>query len=303
MSTDNNYQYGHGDRNDRVLDIAGLLIAYGSGMPAVEGVNIAVERGQIIALIGESGSGKSSIGLSALGLLPQTALVSARQYAIDGEDALAFSTRQWQERRGSVVSMIFQEPQSALNPTMRVYDHLALALRNHANGKLRDVYGDVVALLRDVSIPNPEVIAQRFPHQLSGGQQQRVVIAMALAAQPSLIIADEPTTALDVTVQREIMSQFVDVVRRKHIGMVLISHDLAVVSQVADFVHVLLRGAVVQSGTVDEILTGTQHPYTKALLAAVPSLAKPRSKLLSEEALAFVPGARPSGTTADRELA
>ncbi|KAB8287757.1 Oligopeptide transport ATP-binding protein OppD [Bifidobacterium ramosum] len=261
-----------------LLDVRNLNVSYG-GNPAVIGMNLTVRAGQITGLIGESGSGKSTIGMAAMGLLPGYARVEADRFTVAGRDVLGLSDAEWRPLRGAVVSMVFQEPLSALNPTMTIGRQIALALRNHHTVPADAVRDETIALLRKVRLPDPERRIGQYPHQLSGGQLQRVVIAMALAGRPELLIADEPTTALDVTVQARILELFRAIADDTGIGILFISHDLGVISRIADRVTVMLNGVAVQSGPTNDVLHGRQHPYTKALLAALPGSVPPRQPL------------------------
>lgn len=261
-----------------LLRARGLSVSY-DGYPAVRGVNIDIWPGKITGLIGESGSGKSTIGAAAMGLLPAKAHCTADEFTLAGRDVLSLNKTEWLSLRGSTISMVFQEPLSALDPTMTIGAHVALALRNHATVPESEIDAEVLRLLELVSLPEPERRSKQYPHQLSGGQLQRVVIAMALAGRPKVIIADEPTTALDVTVQAEILKVFREIASKSGIGILFISHDLGVIANVADSVTVLLHGTVVQSGPTHEVLHGQQHPYTRALLAALPGSVPPRHRL------------------------
>ena len=265
-----------------ILVLDHLRVSYGEAT-AVQDVDITVHPGQIVGLIGESGSGKSTIGMAAMGLLPGNARMSAKRFELAGRDAGSLSAREWRPLRGSTISMVFQEPLSALNPTMPIGDQVALALRNHHTVEPDEIDGEVLRLLNLVQLPDPERRAKQYPHQLSGGQLQRVVIAMAVAARPKVLIADEPTTALDVTVQAEILKLFRRLADETGVGILFISHDLGVISSIADRIIVLLNGVAVQAGPAVEVLHGRQHPYVKALLAALPGSVPSRQPLRTLE--------------------
>jgi peptide/nickel transport system ATP-binding protein len=256
------------DTDALVLD--GLTIAYGPGVPAVSDVHLRVRRREIVGVIGESGSGKSSVALAALGLLPDSARTFAQRLTIDGEDVRGFSEKEWATVRGVRASMVFQEPMSALNPCMRIGAQIAEVLLIHGVADRRTASARALEILRLVRMPDAERRMRYYPHQLSGGQRQRVVIAIAVAAGPALLVADEPTTALDVTVQAQILELIRTLRDETGMGVLFISHDLGVVGQMCDRVAVMYRGAVVEHGPAAEVLADPQHPYTRALLESIP---------------------------------
>ncbi len=233
---------------------------------AIESMDLKVGRGEIVALVGESGSGKSMTALTVMGLLPTGAEVTGGVAEIDGEDLLSMSNKRRDEVRGGKIGMIFQQPKSMLDPTAKVGGQVSEALRRHRHVGSREAKGRVVELLRDVGIPEPARRASAYSFQLSGGMAQRVMIAAALSADPELLIADEPTTALDVTVQAQIL----DLLKRKRdelgLSILLITHDLGIVSSMADRVAVMYAGRVVEDGVTQDILNAPQHPYTQALM-------------------------------------
>jgi len=250
------------------------------GGPAIDGMDLTVRRGEIVALVGESGSGKSLTALTMMGLLPPGAQVAGGTALLDGEDVLAMSAKRLNEIRGSKVAMLFQQPKVMLDPTARVGGQVAEALRQHRGVGRREAKARVVEMLRDVGIPEPARRASAFSYQLSGGMAQRVMIAAALSADPELVIADEPTTALDVTVQAQIL----ELLKRKRdelgLSILLITHDLGIVSSMADRVAVMYAGRIVEDGATHDIFTNPQHPYTEALLKAS-LLEAERGKLFS----------------------
>ena len=250
------------------------------GGPAIDGMDLTVRRGEIVALVGESGSGKSLTALTMMGLLPPGAVVAGGTALLDGEDVLAMSPKRRNEVRGSKVAMLFQQPKVMLDPTARVGGQVAEALRTHRGVGRREARARVVEMLRDVGIPEPARRASAYSYQLSGGMAQRVMIAAALSADPELVIADEPTTALDVTVQAQIL----ELLKRKReelgLSILLITHDLGIVSSMADRVAVMYAGRIVEDGATADIFSDPQHPYTEALLKAS-LLEAERGKLFS----------------------
>jgi ABC-type dipeptide/oligopeptide/nickel transport system ATPase component len=262
------------------LEIAGMDIRYGSGEPSVRGVDLTVGAGEIVGLIGESGSGKSSIALAALGLLPDSASVDVDRMEVAGLDVTGLSELQWSEVRGTRAGIVFQEPMTALNPCMRIGAQIAEVLRIHRLADRPTSIRRAVELLDLVRMPEPEHRARAYPHQLSGGQRQRVVIAMAMAARPRLLVADEATTALDVTVQAQILDLLRDLRDETGVGVLFISHDLGVIGQLCDRVAVMFRGRIVETGAAATMLASPRHPYTRALLDSLPRRSfPPRARL------------------------
>ncbi|MCM3895114.1 dipeptide ABC transporter ATP-binding protein [Gordonia sputi] len=253
------------------LEVDALRVTFDYPRPAVSDISLRVNRREIVALVGESGSGKTMTARAAIGLLPEHA-VATGSVKVDGVEVLNASERELNTIRGTGVAMIFQEPQTALNPAQTVGWHLRQALRTHQSISRRDARRRAVELLSLVEIPDPEQRVDYYPHQLSGGQKQRVVIALALANDPALLLADEPTTALDVSVQREILDLLLRLRGRIDAGILLITHNLGVVADIADRVVVVQLGEVVERGTVFDIFARPTQPYTRQLLAAVPKL-------------------------------
>lgn len=253
--------------------------------PGVEQIDLEVRRGEIVALVGESGSGKSITSLSILQLLPQppTRYLSGK-ILFTGRtgqtiDLLQQTPQQLQAIRGAEIAMIFQEPMTSLNPVFTCGDQVAEAIRAHRKISADDARREAISLFGKVQLPDPEAIFSRWPHQLSGGQKQRVMIAMAMSSRPSLLICDEPTTALDVTVQHTILQLIRHLQQTEDMGVIFITHDLGVVAEIADRASVLYRGKVVEEGTVESLFRHPRHPYTKGLLACRPALHKKGERL------------------------
>ena len=240
---------------------------------AVRGVSFALERGDTLGLIGESGCGKSMTALALMGLLPDNARVHG-SLKLDGQELVGLPDRDWRRLRGNRIAMIFQEPMTALNPVHRVGAQIAEPLMLHKGLAARAARQRAVELMARVGIPEPARRVDSFPHQFSGGQRQRIMIAMALACEPDVLIADEPTTALDVTVQQQILTLIRELVAERGMALVLISHDLGLIAQNVRRMLVMYGGAVVESGPADAVFRQPAHPYTRGLLAARPNLAQ-----------------------------
>ncbi|MBM6683226.1 MULTISPECIES: ABC transporter ATP-binding protein [Collinsella] len=247
---------------------------------AVNGVTFDVESGEILAVVGESGSGKSVTSLSIMRLLQDPGHVASGSITFDGEDLLAASEAEMERVRGGQISMIFQEPMTSLNPVYRVGDQIVEAIRTHSDMSKKDAWARAVEMLRVVGIPSPEERARDYPHQMSGGMRQRVMIAMALSCDPKLLIADEPTTALDVTIQAQILDLIYKLRSEFNMAVLLITHDLGVVSEVADRVVVMYCGQVVEEGEKFELFEHPLHPYTLGLLKSIPRLEDEESERL-----------------------
>ena len=266
-----------------VLDIRDLRISYGDNAPALTDFSCAVAPGEIVALVGESGSGKSTAALSVLGLLPSTARLDG-SITLAGQDVLTLRGEELRAIRGRGAGMIFQEPMTALNPLLRIGSQLAEAIRNHDRQprRLRGYRDECVALLERVGVPEPELRLRQYPHQLSGGLRQRVMIAIAIAAKPKLIIADEPTTALDVTVQQQILDLLRDIRDTEGTATLLITHNMGVVADIADRVIVMRGGRIVEEAKTATLFESPTADYTRALLAAVPHLGEPEHAPIDE---------------------
>ncbi|MCA0294934.1 MAG: ABC transporter ATP-binding protein [Actinobacteria bacterium] len=267
-----------------LLEVSDLTVSFGRRrVEAVRGVSFRLEAGQRLGVIGESGSGKTVTALAVMGLLPENAHVSG-SVRLAGTEIVGRSESALAGLRGDVMSMVFQEPMTALDPTMRVGRQVAEVLRLHQGAESGRARDRVVAMLGEVGLADPERVADAFPHQLSGGQRQRVILAMALINSPDLVICDEPTTALDVTVQALVLEKLDEVLTAAGAACLFISHDLAVVSQVCDQVMVMLDGEVVEAGTVKELFTAATHPYTRGLVATSRlDLAEPGERLPTVE--------------------
>jgi oligopeptide/dipeptide ABC transporter ATP-binding protein len=246
----------------------------GDGMvKAVDGIDLQLRPGGTLGLVGESGCGKSVTALSILRLLPRTGHIVGGRILFEGQDLAAASEDEMREIRGNAISMIFQEPMTSLNPVFTVGDQVAEVIRQHLHLSERAVRARVVEMFELVGIPDPGRRVRDYPHQLSGGMRQRVMIAIALACNPRVLIADEPTTALDVTIQAQILELMRELQRRNRMAIILITHDLGVIAEMAEHVAVMYAGKLVEYGTVDQIFDRPLHPYTQGLLASIPSLA------------------------------
>jgi oligopeptide/dipeptide ABC transporter ATP-binding protein len=254
---------------------------------AVDGVSFSVQPGQALGLVGESGCGKSMTLRAILGLLPKPASITGGQVLYDGDDLVTAPASRLRDVRGREMSMIFQEPMTALNPVMRVGDQIAEAPQYHLGRSGRDARNEAIELMRTVGIPDPKRRAKAYPHELSGGMRQRVMIAIALSCHPKLILCDEPTTALDVTIQDQILKLLLSLRQEMGVGIVFVTHDLAVIAETCDDLAVMYAGQVVETGPVGEVFHLPRHPYTLGLLRSVPDFESVR------ETLDSIPGAPP----------
>ncbi|WP_454854518.1 ABC transporter ATP-binding protein [Rhizobium binxianense] len=274
-----------------LLDVRGLQTQFGTGrnmVNAVQGVDLQIGAGEILGLVGESGSGKSVLALSILRLIQSPGRIAGGSVVFDGKDVLAMSSLELSAWRGRDIGIIFQQPQSCLNPVKRIGWQVAEPLRQQERLSRRAAWDKAVMLLRSVGIPAPEEKALAYPHQLSGGQAQRVMIAIALALRPRLLIADEPTTALDVTIQAQILELLRDSCRDFGTSLMLVTHDLGVVARLADRVAVMYAGRIVEEGPVAAMLTAPGHPYARGLLDAAPRLGQ-----MTGQRLRDIPGSIP----------
>jgi len=263
-----------------LLNVRDLSIAFGQSR-AVNGISFQIEEGETLGLVGESGSGKSATSLAILRLLPPTAAVSG-SLRFGSEDLLGLSEESMRRHRGRSIAMIFQEPMTALNPVMPAGRQIAEAVEAHHPKLTRHQVKDLVLeAMHEVALPEPERRFNDYPHQFSGGQRQRILIAMAIVNRPRLLIADEPTTALDVTVQAQILALLNKLRRTHNLSMLFISHDLAVVSQVADRVAVMQHGDIIEQATAEQLFRSPQHAYTQRLLASAPTMKTDRSRPLA----------------------
>ena len=273
-----------------LLEVRDLTVGFGQH-EAVRGISFEIKAGETLGLVGESGSGKSATSLAVLRLLPDSARVGGA-IRFDGEDLLALPEEAMRRRRGREIAMIFQEPMTALNPVMPVGAQIAEGVAaHHPEMERRAVRARVLEAMEEVGLPEVECRAKDYPHQFSGGQRQRILIAMAIVNRPRLLIADEPTTALDVTVQAQILSLLKELRREHKLAMLFISHDLAVVSQVADRVAVMQRGEIVEQAEVGQLFRNPRHAYTRQLLASAPTMKTDRTKPLASGSIASGPSA------------
>ena len=254
-----------------LLDVRDLSVAFGD-RTVVDRVSLRIAPGETLGVVGESGSGKSVTAFSILRLLQPPGQITGGQVLFEGRDLLALSESDMRAVRGARISLIFQEPMTALNPVMRIGDHIAEALTVHGMASRADARLRAIELLEAVRIADAARRVRDYPHQLSGGMRQRVMIAIALACRPPLVIADEPTTALDVTIQAQVLDLLRDLRSRFNLSLLLITHDFGVIAEMADRVSVMFKGRVVEEGHVRQILRAPQHEYTRALLAAVPGM-------------------------------
>jgi peptide/nickel transport system ATP-binding protein len=284
--------------NDLILDVKNLKTVFftPSGLfKAVDDVSFHVRRGETLAIVGESGCGKSVSALSIMRLVPDPpGKIVGGSVTLEGKDLLALDEEDMRGIRGNRMSMIFQEPMTSLNPVMRIGDQITEAIRLHQNKTAREAWTRAVEMLRLVRIPEPERRAREYPHQLSGGMRQRAMIAMALACRPALLIADEPTTALDVTIQAQILALIVDLQKELGTGLILITHDLGVVAQTAQRVIVMYAGKKVEEASVDDLFADPRHPYTRGLMASMPAVISLGAK--TDVRLTEIPGMVPSLT-------
>jgi oligopeptide/dipeptide ABC transporter ATP-binding protein len=282
-----------------LLTVEGLRVEFGSEDPplvAVDGAGLTVHPGEVVGLIGESGSGKSLTCRAVMRLIPRPGRVAAGRIEFDGQDVLGMSAGELREFRAHEAGMIYQDPFSSLNPVLRIRDQIAETLRVNLQMSKAQARSHAVELLDGVGIPEPERRALAYPHELSGGMRQRVMIALATASRPRLLLADEPTTALDVTTQAQILELIRRLQQERGLAVILITHDMGVIAEMTDDVVVMYLGHEVEKGPVDAIFHAPRHPYTRSLLRSIPSvLAEPLSRLATIAGSIPHPYARPSG--------
>jgi dipeptide transport system ATP-binding protein len=277
-----------------LLEVENLRVTFGA-FQAVDGVGLRLDAGEVLGIVGESGSGKSVTALALMGLIDEPGRVDAARLQFDGRDLLTMHERDRRQMLGRDIAMIFQDPMTSLNPCFTVAYQLIETLRIHEGGSAKALRARALQLLRDVEIPDAERRLDAYPHQLSGGMSQRVMVAMAIACNPRVLIADEPTTALDVTIQAQMLALLRKLQRERGMALVLITHDLGVVAEVAQRVMVMYAGQVVETAAVPRLFEAPRHPYTEALLAALPEHNIGQRRLRSMGGV--VPGAfdRPAG--------
>ncbi len=276
---------------EKVLEVEDLRVAFpyrGKWLQAVRGMSFSLQAGETLALVGESGSGKSVTSLALMGLLDSTARVEAGQLRFEEHHLLKLSEREWRKLRGNRLAMIFQDPQTALNPVLRIGEQVIEPLQTHAGKDRTSAKLEALSWLSKVGLQQPDRVFDSYPHQLSGGMRQRVVIAMALCCRPTLVIADEPTTALDVTVQAQILRLLMQLQDEVGMAVLLITHDLGVVGEVAHRVACCYSGQIVETASAESLFSDPQHPYTRGLLDSIPRLDRPIGEL------PFIPGTPPS---------
>lgn len=280
-----------------MLSVKNLHISYnvnGENRQVVDGISFDLEKGACLGIVGESGCGKSTTALGLIRLLPKNARITQGSVMFQGQDLLQVSNRDLRAIRGNRIACIFQDPMSSLNPFMRIGTQIAEPLRLHLGMKKKDAHKRVLELCEAVGLPQPDALCHKHPHELSGGQRQRVMIAMALGCKPDLLIADEPSTALDVTIQKQILDLIRNIQKESQMAMLLITHDLAVVNEICDDVAVLYAGRIAEYGSTTQVLTQAQHPYTRSLLQAVPRIdGDPNTKLAVIAGLPPALGAMP----------
>ncbi|MBZ4645456.1 MAG: peptide transporter ATP-binding protein [Clostridia bacterium] len=269
---------------NKILEVRDLHVSfhtYAGEVKAVRGVNFEVYKGEALAIVGESGCGKSVTAQSIMQLLPMPpAKYKQGSILFEGQDLLKKSEKQMQHIRGNEIGMIFQDPMTSLNPTIKIGRQIAESLMKHKKLSRHEAYNRAIKMLEMVAVAQPDKRVNQYPHEFSGGMRQRAMIALALACEPKLLIADEPTTALDVTIQAQILELLKDLQKRTGTSIILITHDLGVVAEMCDRVIVMYAGKVVETGTIDDIFYSPQHPYTKGLLKSVPRMDMNRNEAL-----------------------
>jgi len=277
-----------------LLEIDNLAVRFGD-FQAVDQVSLNVDSGEVLGVVGESGSGKSVSMLAVMGLIPFPGVVSAKRLSFDAQDMLQLPAKARRKMTGKEVAMIFQEPMTSLNPCFTVGYQIMEALKVHEPGDRKQRIERCIALFEQVGIPDPKARLSSFPHQMSGGMNQRVMIAMAIACAPRLLIADEPTTALDVTIQAQILDLLLQLQQQTKMGLVLITHDMGVIAETAQRVIVMYAGQIVEEQEVNHLFTAPTHPYTKALLDALPERSRGSRRLPTIAGVVPGPFDRPLG--------
>lgn len=283
---------------EKILEIRNLETSFATDegkVKAVDDVSFSVYKGKTLGIVGESGCGKSVTSLSIMRLIPNPpGTIEGGQILYKGKDLLKFSPREMRAIRGNEISMIFQEPMTSLNPVFTIGDQIGEAVILHQKLSSKEARNKTIEMLKLVGIPSPEKRVDDYPHQLSGGMRQRIMIAMALSCNPNVLIADEPTTALDVTIQAQILELLQDLQQKVGMGLILITHDLGVVAEVADEVAVMYAGRIVEAGRVEDIFANPKMPYTRGLLNSIPTLTKDPTGKVKKKRLETIPGIVPS---------
>ena len=267
----------------KINNLCTSFFTYRGIVKAVDGISLKVEEGEVLGLVGESGCGKSVTLLSILGLVPYPGKITDGEILFQGENLLEKSSSEMRSYRGNKISMIFQDPMTTLNPVFRVGEQIRESLKVHKHKRIskRNEKEKVLQLIKDVGLPSPEQIYNQYPYQLSGGMQQRILIAIALSCQPKLILADEPTTALDVTIQAQILDLLGKINKDIGTGIILVTHDLGVVAEFCQKVAVMYAGKIVETGLVEQIIFDPKHPYTQGLLKSIPKIGNKKNKIQS----------------------
>ena len=276
---------------EKLIDIENLRVDFelrSGRVRAVRDVSLVINKGERLGIVGESGAGKSVLGFSLINLISKPGRITGGQILFDGRDLTKLNDDQMRHIRGNDISMIFQDPMMTLNPVLTIGTQMKETILAHMKVSAKEAEAICLDKLRKVYIPSPEKRLKQYPHEFSGGMRQRIVIAISLLTSPKLIIADEPTTALDVTIQAEIMDLLLELCEKENMGLILITHDLAVVSEVTQRIAVLYAGKVIELGAADQLITNPQHPYTKGLIQALPQMAG------GERRLNQIPGMMPS---------
>ena len=287
------------NNNDTLLSVQDLKVYFqvdGTLSRAVDGVSYEIAKGETVCIVGESGCGKSVSALTIMGIIPQPpGKIMGGSVVFNGQNLLDLDEEDMQKIRGNHIAMVFQEPMTSLNPVFTIEDQIKEAILVHERVDHRELNQRCIQVLKDVGIPSPEERLNDYPHQLSGGQRQRVMIAMALACNPDLVIADEPTTALDVTIQAQILDLFKELQQERQMSLLYITHDLGVVANIADHIYVMYAGIIAEQGDAPAIFHNPRHPYTQGLLASLPSRTRRGSTLHSIPGTVPDPVYKPSG--------